>query len=204
MEVQPDFKELLALFNAHGVEYLIVGGYALAHHGAPRFTGDLDLWVHSRTENAQRILARWMNSASAHSTCRQRILLRKTMSCSSVCRRCGWTSSLRLTGSRGPQVGRGARPGRMAVCRCSTLGNSMINGHRQGLAPQTARFSGRIHLNTSTKRCERKTPRCSQTNRTTKRDYNRRQAQLAPRLAETSTVRGGGLQDRRRRLKAAS
>ena len=57
MEVQPDFKELLALFNAHGVEYLIVGGYALAHHGAPRFTGDLDLWVHSRTENAQRILA---------------------------------------------------------------------------------------------------------------------------------------------------
>lgn len=57
MEVQPDFKELLALFNAHGVEYLIVGGYALAFHGAPRFTGDLDLWVAPTKKNAQRIVA---------------------------------------------------------------------------------------------------------------------------------------------------
>jgi len=39
MEIQRDFKELLELFNAHSVEYLIVGGYALAFHGAPRFTG---------------------------------------------------------------------------------------------------------------------------------------------------------------------
>jgi len=38
MEVQEDFKELLELFNTHGVEYVIVGGYALAFHGAPRFT----------------------------------------------------------------------------------------------------------------------------------------------------------------------
>jgi hypothetical protein len=38
MEIQPDFKELLELFNAHGVEYLIVGAYALAIHGAPRAT----------------------------------------------------------------------------------------------------------------------------------------------------------------------
>ena len=57
MEVQPDFKELLALFNAHGVEYLIVGGYALACHGAPRFTGDLDLWVRPTRQNARRIIA---------------------------------------------------------------------------------------------------------------------------------------------------
>ena len=42
METQPDFRELLALFNAYHVEYLIVGGYALAFHGAPRFTGDLE------------------------------------------------------------------------------------------------------------------------------------------------------------------
>ena len=47
MELYPDFKELLALFNAHRVEYLIVGGYALAFHGAPRYTGDLDLLVNS-------------------------------------------------------------------------------------------------------------------------------------------------------------
>ena len=57
MEVQPDFRELLALFNAHNVEYLIVGGYALAFHGAPRFTGDLDILVRPDSANAQRILA---------------------------------------------------------------------------------------------------------------------------------------------------
>ena len=56
MEIQQDFKELLELFNAHKVEYLIVGGYALAFHGAPRFTGDIDLLVQSDSENAARIL----------------------------------------------------------------------------------------------------------------------------------------------------
>ena len=57
METQPDFRELLALFNAHHVEYMIVGGYALAFHGAPRFTGDLTLLVKPDAANAQRILA---------------------------------------------------------------------------------------------------------------------------------------------------
>ena len=56
MEPQPDFKELLALFNARHVEYLIVGGYALAFHGAPRFTGDLDIFVKPDAANAQRIM----------------------------------------------------------------------------------------------------------------------------------------------------
>ncbi|MBI1995774.1 MAG: nucleotidyl transferase AbiEii/AbiGii toxin family protein [Deltaproteobacteria bacterium] len=57
MEVQPDFKELLALFNDHRVSYMIVGGYALAFYGAPRFTGDLDIFVKPDHENAQRIAA---------------------------------------------------------------------------------------------------------------------------------------------------
>lgn len=56
MEVQPDFRDLLALLNEHKVEYLIVGGYALAFHGAPRFTGDIDVFVHPTQENAKRIL----------------------------------------------------------------------------------------------------------------------------------------------------
>jgi len=56
MEIQPDFRELLVLFNEHNVEYLIVGGYALAFHGTPRFTGDLDILVRPELENAQRIL----------------------------------------------------------------------------------------------------------------------------------------------------
>ena len=56
MEVQPDFRDLLALFNEHKVEYVIVGGYALAFHGAPRYTGDIDIFVKPAPDNAQRIM----------------------------------------------------------------------------------------------------------------------------------------------------
>jgi len=56
MEVQPDFKELLELFNENNVDYLIVGGYALAYHGVPRYTGDIDILVRPEGSNAQRIL----------------------------------------------------------------------------------------------------------------------------------------------------
>jgi hypothetical protein len=57
MEAQKDFKELLELFNGHKVEYMIVGAYALAFHGAPRFTGDMDILVRPSPQNAQRILS---------------------------------------------------------------------------------------------------------------------------------------------------
>lgn len=57
MDIQPDFRDLLALLNANKVEFLIVGGYALAFHGAPRFTGDIDIFVRPTSENAIRILA---------------------------------------------------------------------------------------------------------------------------------------------------
>ena len=57
MKVQQDFKELLALLNEHKVEYVIVGGYALAFHGAPRYTGDMDIFVKNHKQNAKRILA---------------------------------------------------------------------------------------------------------------------------------------------------
>ena len=56
MEVQEDFKELLELLNSRGAEYLIVGGYALALHGAPRYTGDLDVYVKPDPENASKIM----------------------------------------------------------------------------------------------------------------------------------------------------
>lgn len=55
MEVQQDFRDLLALFNAHKVDYIIIGAHALAYHGAPRYTGDLDILVRSDLDNAQRI-----------------------------------------------------------------------------------------------------------------------------------------------------
>lgn len=56
MEVQQDFKELLVLLNAHKVEYMIVDGYALAFHGVPRFTGDIDIFVKPDPQNAERII----------------------------------------------------------------------------------------------------------------------------------------------------
>lgn len=57
MEIYPDFRDLLKLFNDHGVEYVVVGGYAVAHYGAPRYTGDIDLFVAPTKENAAKILA---------------------------------------------------------------------------------------------------------------------------------------------------
>ena len=56
MDDQQDFKELLALFNALHVKYIIVGGYALAFHGAPRMTGDIDIFVEPSNDNAFKIL----------------------------------------------------------------------------------------------------------------------------------------------------
>jgi hypothetical protein len=56
MEIQQDFKELLKLFSDHKVEYIIVGGYALAHHGAPRYTGDIDLFIKPDKNNAKNII----------------------------------------------------------------------------------------------------------------------------------------------------
>lgn len=56
VEHQKDFVEFCALLNQHGVEYLIVGGYAVAFHGAPRFTGDLDIFVRPSADNYSRVL----------------------------------------------------------------------------------------------------------------------------------------------------
>jgi len=56
MEAQQDFKELLTLLNVHKVEYIIVGAHALAYHGSPRYTGDMDIYVRPNTENARQIM----------------------------------------------------------------------------------------------------------------------------------------------------
>jgi len=57
MKTSKDFEELLAYFNARGVEYLVVGAHAFAFHARPRYTKDLDLLVRSSPESARRILA---------------------------------------------------------------------------------------------------------------------------------------------------
>jgi hypothetical protein len=55
--VNRDFRDLLAEFNARGVEFLVVGAHALAAHGHVRATKDLDVWVKPSAENASRVLA---------------------------------------------------------------------------------------------------------------------------------------------------
>lgn len=51
-----DFLDLLTAFREEGVEFLLVGAFALAANGAPRFTGDLDVWVRPDPGNAERVL----------------------------------------------------------------------------------------------------------------------------------------------------
>ncbi len=51
-----DFKEFVELLNSTGVEYLVVGGYALAAHGHPRYTGDIDIWVNTAPHNVRALL----------------------------------------------------------------------------------------------------------------------------------------------------
>jgi hypothetical protein len=52
-----DYKDLLSAFHAHGVRYLIVGGYAVIFHAQPRFTKDIDLFIKADPANAQAIYA---------------------------------------------------------------------------------------------------------------------------------------------------
>lgn len=51
----PDFKDMLLALSEANVDYLIVGAYAVAAHGHPRATGDLDLWVRPDSETAPKV-----------------------------------------------------------------------------------------------------------------------------------------------------
>ncbi len=54
--LNPDFKEFIESLNDNRVRYLVVGGYAVALHGYPRYTKDIDIWVEMTQENAARIV----------------------------------------------------------------------------------------------------------------------------------------------------
>ena len=56
MEIDRDFKEFLLLLSQNKVEYMVVGGYAVAFHGYPRYTGDMDIWINSTKENAEQLV----------------------------------------------------------------------------------------------------------------------------------------------------
>jgi hypothetical protein len=56
MVLDPDFKEFCQLLNANKVRYLVIGGYAVAFHGYPRYTKDIDIWLWIDQENASRVV----------------------------------------------------------------------------------------------------------------------------------------------------
>ncbi|MEK7706348.1 MAG: DUF6036 family nucleotidyltransferase [Myxococcota bacterium] len=57
MKLARDSREFVELLSSHHVDYVIVGGHAVAYHGYPRFTGDIDVLVRPSTSNAHRVLA---------------------------------------------------------------------------------------------------------------------------------------------------
>lgn len=57
MKLNQDFKEFVESFIEHDVRFMIVGGYAVAAHGHPRYTKDLDVWVLAEASNSDRIVS---------------------------------------------------------------------------------------------------------------------------------------------------
>ena len=55
MFVNSDFSDLLNLFNANSVRYLVIGGYALIQYAEPRYTKDLEIWISVDQENATAV-----------------------------------------------------------------------------------------------------------------------------------------------------
>lgn len=55
-KLQADLREFIILLNSHNVEYILVGGHAVAFHGYPRFTGDIDFLIRTTPHNVQRVL----------------------------------------------------------------------------------------------------------------------------------------------------
>jgi len=51
-----DFKEFIGSLNANHVRYLVIGGYAVALHGHPRYTKDIDIWIELSPENAAKMV----------------------------------------------------------------------------------------------------------------------------------------------------
>jgi len=56
MVLNPDFKEFLQSLNDNQVRYLVTGGHAVAFHGYPRYTKDLDIWIEQDRDNARRLV----------------------------------------------------------------------------------------------------------------------------------------------------
>jgi hypothetical protein len=59
--LNPDFRDMLSALSARRADYMVVGAYALAYHGLPRATGDIDIWVRCSAENAELVLGALMD-----------------------------------------------------------------------------------------------------------------------------------------------
>jgi len=57
MDLNPDFRDMLRALNDADADFMVVGAYAVAAHGHPRATGDLDIWVRADVDNAPKVLA---------------------------------------------------------------------------------------------------------------------------------------------------
>jgi hypothetical protein len=57
VKIHPDFDDFVAALNKNQVEYVIVGSFALAFHGCPRATGDIDFWIRPTSSNAKNLLS---------------------------------------------------------------------------------------------------------------------------------------------------
>lgn len=56
MKIHPDFRDFIHALNNNHVEYVLVGSFALAYHGHPRATGDMDVWIRPTKQNASAVL----------------------------------------------------------------------------------------------------------------------------------------------------
>lgn len=54
--LNPDFRDMLSCLKDEAVDFIVVGAYALAAHGLPRATGDIDIWIRNSPTNAQKVL----------------------------------------------------------------------------------------------------------------------------------------------------
>jgi len=77
VSLPPDFKEFLKLLNKHQVDYLLIGGYAVAYHGYPRATADMDIWIRLDTQNANRIVAALKEFGFKHSSLSTELFLKE-------------------------------------------------------------------------------------------------------------------------------
>ena len=108
MDLSPDLTDRLAEFDSFGVEYLVVGGWAVSTHAKPRCTKDLDLWIPTSAEN----LARAANALAVfgrRAICRRRQRMGADDSSSLEHRRPGWTCCAPFRAEHSGRLGRAAR-----------------------------------------------------------------------------------------------